>query len=104
MFGSEPVIDGYHDRVGAHRVLTRRPVVGFEVTYDEAAAVKIQHHGRSAAVLATVGMTWRPIDSERNGVRGAGNRAVLHPQLGMQRPARQIAEPLACCADSVLSG
>jgi hypothetical protein len=104
VLGGEPVVDGYHDRVGAHRVLTRRAVVGFEVADDEAAAVKIQQNGRGDASLMIVGIAWRPIDPERDGARGAGDRAVLDPQLGMQRPARQVAEPLACRADSVLSG
>jgi hypothetical protein len=68
------------------------------------AAVKIQQNGRGDASLMIVGIAWRPIDPERDGARGAGDRAVLDPQLGMQRPARQVAEPLACRADSVLSG
>ncbi len=40
VLGGQSVVDGYHDRVGADRMLTRRAVVSVEVAHDEAAAVE----------------------------------------------------------------
>ncbi len=99
MLGCQPVIDGHHDRVGAHGVLAGRAVVGVEVADDEPAAVKVQHD-RLCCVI--VGIGWRPIDPYSDGARRPLDGPVLDPQLGMQRPARQIAEPLPRCVDPIV--
>jgi len=49
-------------------------------------------------------MIWWPINPDRDRTCGARNRAVLDPQLGMQWPARQVAEPLPRRVDPVLGG
>ncbi|BBN48886.1 hypothetical protein JPH1_33610 [Mycobacterium avium subsp. hominissuis] len=100
VFGGQPVVHRHHDRPGADRVLAGRAVVGVQVADDETAAVEVQHHRRRA----TLGMDWRPIDPDRDRALRAGDGAVLDPQLGMQRPARQVAEPLPGRVDSVLGG
>ncbi len=103
MLGRQPVVDGYDDRIGAHRVLARRAVVGVEVAHHEAAAVEIQHHGRGNAPTVTVGMAWRPVNPDVDGTRRTGDGPVLDPQLGMQRAARQVTEPLPGRVDALVS-
>ena len=55
VLGRQPVVDGHHDRVGAHRMLAAGAVVGVEVADHEAAAVEEQHDGQRATVWNPVG-------------------------------------------------
>jgi len=79
-------------------VLASRAVVGVEVTDDEAAAVEEQDNwGRAVG-----GIAWRPINADAQRARRSRDGPVLHPQLRVQRPARQVAEPLARRVDTIL--
>ncbi|CPR12245.1 hypothetical protein BN971_03539 [Mycobacterium bohemicum DSM 44277] len=97
MLGRQPVVDGDHDRAGGGGVLARGAVVRVEVADDEAAAVEEQHHRAGRAV-----MRWRPIDPDGDGPGRTGNGPVLDAQLGVHRPAGQVAEPLAGRVDTIV--
>jgi hypothetical protein len=45
VLGSQPVVDGAHDRSGACRNLPAQGIVGLEVADDEAAAVEVDDAG-----------------------------------------------------------
>ncbi len=60
---------------------------------------KIQHDGR-CGVIARIG--WRPIDPDSDGARRPLDGAVFDPQFGVQRPARQVGEPLPRRVDPIV--
>ena len=99
MFGRQPVVDGHHDRAGAHGMLAAGAVVGVEVADDEATAVKIQYDGRCCPVP---GISWWPIDPDSDGACRPLDRPVFDPQLWVHRPAWQVAKPLARRIDPIL--
>jgi hypothetical protein len=98
VLGRQPVVDGYHDRVSAHRMLAGGAVMGVEVADDEAAAMEIDDDRRGGA-----GIGWWPIDPDADGARGTLDVPVLDSEPGVQRPARQVAEPLARRVNTVVS-
>ena len=73
--------------------------MGIEVADDEAATVKKQYDGGPSTVP---GRSWRPIDPDADGTRGTWDGPVLDPQFGMQRTARQVAEPLPRRIDTIV--
>ena len=99
MFGRQPVVDGHHDRAGAHGMLAAGAVVGVEVADDEAAAMEKHHDGRCCTVAGT---SWRPIDPDSDGACRPLDGAVFDPQLGVQRPVGQVGEPLARRVDPIV--
>ena len=84
----------------ADGMLTGGAVVRVEVAQREAAAMEKQNRGRCRA---TVGIGWRPTDPDADGARRTRNGPVLDPQLGMQLPARQVAQPLPRRVDTIVS-
>lgn len=88
MFRRQPVVDGYHQRAGAHRVAAGVAVVGVQVAYHPAAAVEEQHHRR---LRGRVG--W-PVQPDRYRTRRRVDYSVLDAQFLVDLLARQVAEPL----------
>ena len=79
MFGRQPVVNGYHDRIRAYRVLPARAVVGVEVANDKATAMEIHDDRASDARRTGIGIGWRPIDPDTNRARGPLDGPVLDP-------------------------
>ena len=101
MFGCQPVVDGHHHRIGADGVLATGAVVGVEVAGDETAAVKEHNHRRRFEVSV---IAWRPIDSNVERAVRPVDAAVLHPQLGIKGPPRQVSQLPSSPVDAVLDG
>ena len=89
VFGCQPVVDRHHHRARPDRVVARIAVVGVEVADRPSAAVEEDHHRRRG--LAVVGGRYTRI-----GIGPAGPSMVRSSvrTFGMNRPARQVAEPL----------
>jgi hypothetical protein len=100
VLGRQPVVDGYHDRVGADGMLATGTVVGVEVAHHEAAAVEVHRNRRCPRAT---GICWGPIDPDADGAGRPVNGPVLDAEFGVHRPARQVAQPLPHCIDSILS-
>ena len=98
MLGRPPVFHGHPHGIGADGVLAASAVVGVEVAGDEAAAVE-EHQCWWRDVIG-----WRPIDPDVDRAGRSVDGTILHPQLGMEAPPRQIPQPLASRVDSLVGG
>ena len=61
MFGSQPVVDGHHDGLGADGMGACDVVMGVQVADAPAAPVVEDHHWQVAVLLDR-----RPVDPDRN--------------------------------------